>query len=236
MNKQVILVFLISLFVVSAVSAADTDTDTDISLYSNVFYAEAFSARTGDEVVLSVKAKTEFELRSYQISMHLPEGLEYVVDDEGLLSCEISANRSYSKKMNFSAKLLNNGDMKVICSSLQGGHYEGLEGEIFTIRLRVTSESTTIQPIQIYAIKAVDPKLNGYDLPAVTFSASLNQYTTGDVNADGKISIDDVACLISIMNNPETADSLAKRRADMDGDNSVTAEDLKKLLQVLLNK
>lgn len=227
---RTILVTLISLLVVSAAVAADTD----ITTYDNVIYAETVTVEANKEVTLSIQARTTFNLRSYQFKMHLPEGVSFVVDSDGLPVSEISSNRTYSKKMNYRAEILSDGDLMVLCSSILGGNYQGLTGEICTVRLRIDQEAYGNLPIQLYLVKACDPQYQAYTLPTVTFSVNVDKGLLGDVNADGSVSISDIVHFIQIQNQPTQSTGYQRWRADIDDDGSLTDDDLLTIRTILL--
>lgn len=223
---------ILALLVVFAAKSADTD----IASCSDVIYAETMTAEAGDEVTLSIKARTTFNLRSYQFKMHLPEGVSFVVDDDGYPLSEISSDRTYSKKMNYRAEIVSDGDLLVICSSMLGGYYQGLTGEICTVRLQIDREAYGSLPVQIYLVKACDPQYQAYTLPTVDFSINIDKGLLGDVNADGRVSIVDIARFIQIRNNPAEATDSQRWRADIDNNGSLTDEDLLNLRVIVLEQ
>lgn len=225
---------LIAFVLIMGLCPAAWAADTDITDFDNVIYAEAFTAEAGSDVELSIQARNTFCLRSYQFTLQLPEGLTVAVDDKGMPLCEISTQRTYTKRMNFSAQVLKNGDLMVLCSSLAGGNYEGQTGEICTVKLHVAQEAEGTLPLRLYQIKACDPSYNAYTMPEVTFSAQIDAVLRGDVNRDGKLSIADITTFIDARNNPSQAAADLFRRADLDGDGTLTETDLEELRQLVL--
>jgi len=180
----------VSILVWSAASAADTA----VSSLSDVVYVETLSAQSGTDVVLSVRARTQYNLRSYQFKMNLPEGISFVVDEDGAPVSEISSQRTYTKQMNYRTALMANGDLMVGCTSQLGGNYEGLTGEICTIRLHIDQTTPASLPVRIYWVKACDPQYNAYVLPEVNFSIKV--HPAGDITGDDLITVADIATLI----------------------------------------
>jgi len=83
--------------------------------------------------------------------------------------------------MNYRAEIMSDGDLLVLCSSILGGNYQGLTGEICTVRLRIDKEAYGNLPIQLYLVKACDPQYQAYTLPTVTFSVNVDKGLLGDV-------------------------------------------------------
>ena len=137
-----------------------------------------------------------------------------------------------------SSKQLDNGDYRFIVSSMDNDSFTGNSGTFMEIMLQVQSTMEAGE----YTVKVFNSELSvpeGKDLkvvkPADTESKlTVRNYTPGDVNNDGSVSVTDVGCVINYKLE-QVPSVFIFDAADMNGDNSISVTDVGMIINLILN-
>lgn len=130
---------------------------TDISKLDNILYIEPFTTNSGEEVYLSIKMKnTNFAATGYQVDISLPEGMEFVMDDEFYMA-DLSLVRTTKAKTNYfdcAESPDNPGMLRLLCNSTKGYAFGGTDGEVATVQVRVKDDMASgTYAITLYEIE-----------------------------------------------------------------------------------
>lgn len=137
MRKVILSVLTFCSLTATAVHAEDTD----ISQLENVVYIEPVSISVGQQYTLSVKMKNAVEAEGFGFDLYLPDGINFVTDDDGLPLAELSTARTTPKKTNsFDAAFQGDGCLRVLAASTNGSVISGNDGEVCLVTIQVAQD------------------------------------------------------------------------------------------------
>lgn len=216
------------------VDSSINDTDTDIAQLDNTIYLLKEEVAAGSTLTLSVRMKNNYEVTGYQFDMYLPDGISFATDEEGEPLCELSTKRTTHQRTNFfNSKMQSDGALRVLCSSTTCLPFNGNDGEVATIGIKVDSSVADGEyPIILKKVEVTDK--TGFKRVQVSYLKSTLKVTSairGDVNNDGKLSINDVVGIIRILRGENSG--LNTEAADYDNNGKIDKADADKLAEKL---
>ena len=203
---------------------------------NNTLFAADIDALVGTKVVLPIELTNEDEVKLCQFDLHLPDGVTVATKSNGKLDARLT-DRAESHSI--ASQMLSNGDYRFVVSSMDNDSFTGYEGTLMEITLDI---SATMEAGE-YTVKVLNVELsvpNGNDLivvrPAVTESKlTVKDYTLGDVNNDGSVSVTDVGCAINYILE-QIPSAFVFEAADMNGDKSVSVTDVGMIINLILSE
>ena len=154
---------------------------------------------------MSVRLKNEsIVVRGYQFDLYLPQGINFVKDDDGYYEANLSTSRTTEKKMNFfDCDLQSDGALRVLCSSTNGAVLDGTDGEVCTILVEVDPDAKNNDyMLQVRNAVVTNPDADRYPLNDVTSIFTVSDCDCGmkgDVNGDGRITVSDIMAIVNII-------------------------------------
>lgn len=212
--------------------------DTDIAAIDNVVYIENLEAAAGQELTLSVKMKNADGIQTVQFDLVLPDGIEMMKDEDGFELIELSTERTTSKKMDsFSSSLTSTGAYRVLINSSRGYTFDGTDGEIATVKVKVTEGVEEGElPLILKDIVLVNTGSVGYETSYVKSTLIISSFTPGDVNNDGKVNAIDLNAIVNYILERRTFPfTFVEKAADLNNDNSINAIDVNIVTNMILN-
>ena len=206
----------------------DTNT-TDVILCDNL------QCISGSTPILKVGLTNTNEVKLCQFDLQLPVGVTVVTKSNGKLDAKLTER---AETHSVSSKQLENGNYRFVISSLDNDSFTGNSGTLMEITLDISSTMEAGE----YIVKVINAELSvpdGNDLkvvkPADTESKlTINNYTPGDVNNDGSVSVTDVGCAINYILE-QIPSVFVFEAADMNGDNTVSVTDVGMIINLILN-
>ena len=201
-----------------------TFEETDISKLNNVIYINPVQASAGTDVTLSVNMKNTVSMEGFSFDLYLPEGMEFLTDEDGFPEAYLSTKRTTARKTNtFEAAIQADGALRVFAASTNGSSINGNDGEVVTVKIHVgTSVTKGIYPLTLRQIALSDSNARSYDTAEVVSSIKVGMSLTCDVNQDGNVDISDIVAVINTM----AGDNQFRATADANGDNSIDISDV----------
>ena len=117
--------------------------------------------------------------------------------------------------------------------SIQVKSFSGNSGPLVTFRLAASEDFTGSAVITMRNI--LFTTVLGQEIPFENESCTVCYLSKGDVNLDGKVSIDDVTDMIDYILRVEVS-PFSKDNADLDGDGNVTISDITDVIDLILSK
>lgn len=134
MKKILFLALILFMGVSFRVKAADTD----ISKMDNVIYISPVSAEAGTEITLSVKMKNKVQAEGFGFDLYLPEGMSFVLDEDGFPEAFLSTKRTTARKTNtFESAIQSDGALRVFAASTNGSVISGNDGEVAVVTVKI---------------------------------------------------------------------------------------------------
>ncbi len=106
--------------------------------------------------------KNESEISGFQCDLYLPEGVEYVKNGNG--DYQIDLGRTTADKHSVAAHLMDNGGLRIVCSSTKGTAFTGNSGRVLSVWIKCN------QPIGDYIARLNNIVLTNSD--AARFASS----------------------------------------------------------------
>lgn len=192
---------------IAAPASDDDDTsDTDLSNFDDVIYIEAQSLTPGAEIEVPLLLRNAHEATGFSCTLELPEGLTIATDGEGypdVTACaERFTNMNYvSCYGDFNA----DGDVDITCSISNTSRCKltDNDGAVATLKVKAAADlKEGTYPIVLKNISIANQEGTSIAQVRVTFTYGNGWQCThiqGDVNGDGKVTIEDLTCLVDIL-------------------------------------
>ena len=104
----------------------------------NTIYMDDVDVMAGTDAVLSVKMKNEVAVEGFEFDLYLPDGMSFVVDEDGFPEANLSLERTTARKTNnFDAVIQPDGALRVLAASSNGSTISGNDGEVATVKIRI---------------------------------------------------------------------------------------------------
>ena len=206
----------------------DTNT-TDAILCDNL------QCISGSAPILKVGLTNTNEVKLCQFDLQLPAGVTVATKSNGKLEAKLTER---AENHSVSSKQLENGNYRFVISSLDNDSFTGNSGTLIEITLDIPLNIETGE----YIVKVINAELSvpdGNDLkvvkPADTESKlTVSNYTPGDVNNDGSVSVTDVGCAINYILE-QIPSVFVFEAADMNADNTVSVTDVGMIINLILS-
>ena len=207
-----------------------------VGINTNRLMCEDLESSSGSTPTLKLILDNEDEVKLCQFDLRLPEGVTVATKSNGKLDASLTER---AENHRISSQRLSNGDYRFIVSSLDYDSFTGNSGTLMEIKLDV---SATMEEGE-YTVKLLNAELSvpdGNDLkvvkPADTESKLIvKNYTPGDVNNDGSVSVTDVGCAINYILE-QVPSVFVFEAADMNGDKTVSVTDVGMIINLILNE
>jgi YD repeat-containing protein len=197
---------------------------TDISKLNNVIYINPVEASAGSDVTLSVNMKNSVPMEGFSFDLYLPEGMEFLTDEDGFPEAYLSTKRTTARKTNtFEAAIQSDGALRMFAASTNGSTINGNDGEVVTVKIHIgASVAKGLYPLTLRQSALSDSNARSYDTAEVIGSIQVGTTLTCDVNQDGAVDISDVVAVINTM----AGDNKFRATADVNGDDSIDISDV----------
>ena len=119
--------------------------------------------------------------------------------------------------------------------SMTSKGYTGNSGDLFTINLTASSDYDGLGTIRISNILVSVTNGGEYQCPDVEVNVGLKQYTLGDVNGDGSISVTDVISTANYILGVPSAEFVLEA-ADINGDGRIGVGDIISIVNRILSE
>ena len=218
--KQSIISFAFAIFVVLSATGRDR------------LYIEDFNIAAGETLQVPVILLNDTAYCGFQTDLYLPEGLsldmeydEYIID---LTSRKTSTHTVASR-------LLGDGAIRIYVSSISAREFSGNSGPIMTMSITAADDFTGQAVIELKNSICAETIGTRHVLDNEICLVNPGQIPAirGDVDRNGKVSIDDVTELISILLSGQAASAVDY--ADVDENGKVSIDDVTALISYLLS-
>ena len=214
---------------------SDEDTGDDVNVDGFTLCGKELQTLAGTQVVLPIELINEDEVKLCQFDLQLPAGVTVAAKSNGKLDARLTER---AENHSVSSQQLSNGDYRFIVSSMDNDSFTGYSGTLMEIMLDIPA---TTEPGE-YIVKVLNAEVSvpdGNDLKVVKPADAeskliVKDYTPGDVNNDGSVSVTDVGCAINYILEqfPSVFNFDA---ADMNGDKSISVTDVGIIINYILN-
>ena len=204
---------------------------TDISTLDNVIYINPLSAKPGEELTLSVNMKNAVPMEGFSFDLTLPEGMSFVVDEDGFPEVSRGLKRTSDRKTStFEAAIQPNGNLRVLLASTNGSTFSGNDGEVVLVKVKVDENMPNGNyPLILTEIAMSDSDAQSYNLEYVKSSINISSGLKGDVNLDGKVDISDIVAVI----NTIAGDNTYRSTANVNDDGNVDISDIVAIINII---
>ena len=217
MKKAIILL----LAVVAALNVAATDR----------LYMKDFVIHPGETMQVALILENDQQYTAFQTDLILPEGLSVDQEDDEYLF-ELTGRKASDHTI--ISKLRDDGAIRMVSFSIGVKPYKGSNGALVVIPLTAADDFTGPAVIELKQSRVAT--MDGQEFRLADDSCEvqlLEQLLLGDVNVDGKVSINDVTCLINyLLAGCQT--SFHTQNADLNSDGNITISDVTALINRLL--
>ena len=160
--------------------------NTDISSMENVIYIEPVTAVAGTEVTLSVRMKNAVEAEGFGFDLYLPDGVSFVLDEDGFPESYLSTERTTTRKTNnYDSAIQADGSLRVFAYSTNGSTIKDNDGEVWLVKVKISEQMT----MGDYPIILKEEAISKTDGKSINIETSIETtLTITDVDAIESIS------------------------------------------------
>ena len=207
----------------------------DLSVSGNVSkpdYCFEFTETTlsrGKMTPIPVSMNNVDPVVGFQCDIVLPEGIKLYEDAAGTIVFKPSERFPNSQRIE--SRVQSNGDVRLICSSTTNEPFSGTEGILFYIPLFITDLDASIDSEYKLTLKNIEfTKKNqsgssGVMSPDIEVTLTVGQYSLGDANGDGRITVTDAVMAKGYILGDEPSSFIFKA-ADMNFDGKISITDV----------
>ena len=157
----------------------------------NLIYVKDFTLGDGNtgEMELPICMKSEAPIRSFQFDLYLPDGMEAVKTSKGKFSTTWNADRlPADDEHTLSLAQQNDGAIRVLCGSLYDETFEGEDGVLFKLKVKVSGMADGSYTIALKDIKLSETDITKF-YKTTLYEAVMNIETDTSIDA---VSTDDL--------------------------------------------
>ena len=200
-------------------------------------YIDDMSAAQGSPLIFPIKLKNTTNITAFQITLTLPEGITFAKDKNNgyLIKFSDRASKSHSIKCALQA----NGSMMIMALSMQNAFFSGSEGDLVYVTVNVAADKATGE----YELKMDNVILTekdksntsiAHEFPQLSSKLTIKEYTPGDSNGDGQITILDAVNVLEYMLDKDLTGFVFKA-ADKNNDGVINIVDIVGVIDAVLN-
>lgn len=162
MLKRIISIMMLAVGVLSYSQALAADEPNRLALQQEI------TIETGTtEVVIPVKLENENNITGFQCDLYLPVGFSVATDQYGDYLIEMS--RTTTRRHNLNTRILDNGCLRILCSSMTNATFTGNSGTVLSLILSVAANvEAGSYPVSLKNIVLTDPQAVRYTSDDVT--------------------------------------------------------------------
>ena len=176
-----------------------------------------------DNVVIPVNLLNTKAVTGFQFDLYMPDGVEVSADEMG--DFVISLLRSQVGLHNIYVKPLDDGGVRVLCSSKSNAAFSGNSGDVLKLTLNLAgSLSEGSYDVAIRNIVIADEYAHTYQSEDVSTTLTISNVLLGDVNSDGYVDLSD-AIMVTYYSLHVVPASFNAAAADMNGDGEIDLSD-----------
>lgn len=189
--------------------AMGASAQTDVSTLDNAVYFEPTTVEAGESLTMPLMLKNKIDVAAMTFDIVMPEGVEIEMNSRGtayLVTFDESANRADASTHTLTSKPQADGSARILCYSASAEVFLGNTGAVLDFPVKVSAdikpgtysivikniELTTAQGSSVYPEDIVCTLVvRGDETPSP-------DYLKGDMDGNGKITINDVNILVNI--------------------------------------
>lgn len=206
--------------------------NSDLRTSDDRLYIEDFTIEPGETLSVPVLLINNVAYSGFQTDLYLPDGLNVdMEDDEYIIDLTSRKDNSHS----VACYGQSDGAIRIYVSSMSTASFSGNSGAILTISLTASNTfhgPATISLKNTICAEPIGTKHVLQDEDCIVTS-SASGVVAGDVDGDGRVTMDDLTMMINFLLTDEVPVSGG---ADVDGDGQLGMDDLTELINILLTQ
>lgn len=202
----------------------------------NVIYMDDVEVKAGTEQTLSLKMKNIAEIRGFQFTLDLPDGVTPVKSAKGKIQASLSTGRlADGDEHTLSVSENEDGTLLFTANSLYEETFTGNDGEVLTLRVNVDKDMADGD----YDVIIKDQRLNEkdatvfYDVTKMKSTLTVWSFILGDVNGDGDIDVSDYIGVANRIHNV-AQEGFIEKAADVVADGVINISDYVGVANIIL--
>lgn len=211
----------------------ESEGDTNVSDLDNAIYVESFESRLGATVDIPIKIKSSYNIKGFQFSFDIPEGI--TVNGWTLSSDRLPQGATTSNVIGQS--LEKDGKFTVAYGlNYNGLCFTGNDGIIGKINITF-DENMAVGDYELHLSNCDIANINDEDedLPDTYSTVTLEKILLGDANQDGKIRIGDVTAILNYIVG-KVSGKFSVKAADANNDGKIRIGDATAVLNMIVNQ
>lgn len=213
----------------------ETVVITDVSDMDNAFYMDEKSVVPGNRYVLPIKLKNNQLVMGYQFDLELPEGVNFALDDNGMVIATMSERGS---SFIISKNKRSERVCRFVVINASNNVLTGEDGVVMNVTVDVADDMEAGAYGVVFKNGELTIKeenaISSINLQNVTALMNVVTALLGDVNNDGRVSVTDVVAIIGFILGNENS-NFSSVAADLNGDGSITVVDAVNVINLILN-
>lgn len=201
------------------------------AIANDKLYINDFEIVAGDSKTIALILDNDTAYSAFQTDIYLSDGLE-IEQEDGEYIIDLNPER-VAKSHVVSSFKREDGSIRIFVTSQSLATFKGNGGVIASILIRATDSFPGSGTVSLKNSIAAEADATRHILADSMATAGEQTSLIGDVNGDGKLSIDDAVSLIDyLLSGNGTSFSIAN--ADVNDDGSISIDDVVSLIDNLL--
>lgn len=219
MRKIILIYFFLSFGILNSKAQ-----NSEIVNYENILFIENFAAKAGDKLIIPVYMNNTAQITGIQFDIELSEGFS-IPKENNNLSIKLSNDRT-SVSRHFVSATQSNNTYKVVIMSTNNKLFLSNSGCVAYISIDISSNiKDGVYPIILKNQKMSTTYMETYKVASIESSASITSIILGDINKDGKLTIEDVNILTKYLTG-DISEDFHIDSADMNHDGKIGIDDV----------
>lgn len=195
-------------------------------------YIEDFTIEPGETLSVPVLLINNVVYSGFQTDLYLPDGLYVDMEDDEYI-IDLTSRKDYSHSVACYGQ--SDGAIRIYVSSMSTASFSGNSGAILTINLSASDSFHGPATISLKNTICAEPIGTKHILQdeVCIVSSSASGVFAGDLDGNGRVTIDDLAIMINLLLTDEIP---VNGGADVNGDGQISIDDLAELINILLTQ
>lgn len=200
-------------------------------------YANAVTARSGEQMTLSIMMNNVNPITGWQADLKLPEGFSIAKDDADDDLVTVATDRTTEEAHSIITNELPDGRIRIMENSATNATFEGTSGKVATIVLNVDEN---VKPgdyyLEFFNVKLAEANAYATKHEAGTAVSTFRvlDYMDGDVNNDKNVDIADLVQIVNYIMERPTVDCI-DAAADVNKDGDINGIDYIGEINLIMN-
>ena len=194
----------------------------------NTFHVNDTSVTNGTIIIMPIVMNNSDTIVAFQTDIYLPNDFSIATNEDN--TCTILPSNRLTNNHVIETEILNDGAIRIVCSSTNSNIIYGNEGELFYIYVMIPQKADGLYAMSLRNTFLTTNCSNIISVENDIAFIDVHGFIAGDVNHDGETTIADINSIIETIISG--TNNIA---ADINNDSEITIADINTEIDIILN-